>query len=346
VTLKKKNNKTIETKGTAYDTIKGRAIQPGNLTSLKIPISLRETSPTQNATQLTSVRRKHPINNTSRHAPKTSQILMRSSVKKPSTGFKRHLKISGSIVNPTAKTPLAAPSRLSVTNQQVLRNQRAASFKQSELINHFRTPPMQQAAKPLSAGDQSWQPAPQTTPAALPKSPTDLLLERAINQATPHEQPTLKGKSKWHRASLITIPIAAAAIVLFIGGHGLTRVQLRVASAEAGFHTSLPAYQPAGFGLSQLSYSNNIFSSEFHSKNGAQSYTVTQESTPWDSQGLLDNYVITNSGHAYQTVHVGDRTIYLYGVGDATWVNGGIWYQINSDGSLNNSQLIGVANSL
>jgi len=273
---------------------------------------------------------------------------MRSSVKKPGLGFKRHLKISGSTDSLIDKASIVAPSsHLNVAMQQALRDQRAASFKQSERISHFVTPPTQQAAKPVSSGDQSWQPAPQTTPPEPPKSPTDLLLERGLNQATAHEQPPLEAtKSKWHRVSLISIPVAAAVVVLFIGLHGLTKIQLRVASAKAGFNTSLPSYQPAGFGLGQLSYNSNIFASEFQSKNDSESYTITQESTPWTSQDLLDNYVIVNNASDYQTVHLGDRTIYLYGVGDATWVSGGIWYQINSDGSLNDSQLIGVANSL
>lgn len=336
--MKKKNNKTIETEGKPYDAMSGLPVQSGSLTSLKIPISVKERAHVQ----------RQPINSVARPTPKTSPILMRSSVKKPGFGFKRHLTISESTDSLIDATPIVVPSsHIDIAAQQSLRNQRAAAIKQSERISHFVAPPIQQATKPVSSGDQSWQPAPQTSPPEPPKSRTDLILERGLDQATAHEQkPLLKHGSKWRRTSLMSASVAAAVVVLFIGLHGFTKLQLRVASAKVGFSTSLPSYQPTGFGLGQLSYSSNIFASEFQSKSGAESYTITQETTPWTSQDLLDNYVIVNNLRDYQTVHVGDRTIYLYGTGDATWVSGGIWYQIDSDGSLNASQLIGVANSL
>jgi len=60
---------------------------------------------------------------------------------------------------------------------------------------------------------------------------------------------------------------------------------------------------------------------------------------------LLSNF-ITPSYPQHQTVQASGLTIYLYNDHSATWVNGGIWYVVQSDGSLNDRQLIDLATSL
>jgi hypothetical protein len=242
---------------------------------------------------------------------------------------------------PVVEAPLSAGS----IDQD--RAQRAALLKQSEQIKHFVASTDNQAAQPAKPADQSWQPAPQTTPPtpAVPKSPTDALLERALQQAQSHEEPPIAtGKSKvWQRLSFVGIPAVVLALVI-IGAHSFTSIELRVASAKIGFSASLPAYHPAGYTLGQLKYSTGVFASKFHNNNG-QRYTITQGTTSWTTTDLLTNY-INNTTPNYQVVRIGNLTVYLYGNGNATWVSHGIWYQINSDGSLNESELINVANSL
>ena len=124
------------------------------------------------------------------------------------------------------------------------------------------------------------------------------------------------------------------------------KIQLKEASSRAGFATALPSYHPVGYSLEQLQYSSGIFSGEYTSKSNATlAYTVTQRSTSWSSQELLAQYVALNTPN-YHVVQLGSLTIYLYGNGAATWVRNSVWYQITSDGSLNQSQLIDMANSL
>jgi hypothetical protein len=288
-----------------------------------------------------------PINSADRHTPTTSQILMRSSVKKPSPSLKRRVKISESTDKLLSKIPTAKMStHVTLSTDHHERQHRAATLKRSEHIKHFVAPSENHAPKPANPANKSWHPAPQTTPTALPKGPTDLLLERALSQATSHEEPlgAPLRNPRWQRISLIAVPVAVLAL-LVISAHGFTRLQLRIASAKAGFDTSLPAYQPAGYSLGPLSYSSGIFSSEFDAQGRGLSYTITQKSTTWNTHELLNNYVMVNASNA-KVIQIGNRTIYLYGDGDATWISGGIWYQLDSDGSLNQAQIIDVANSL
>ncbi len=76
-----------------------------------------------------------------------------------------------------------------------------------------------------------------------------------------------------------------------------------------------------------------------------QSFTVLQKKSNWDSQTLLENFVAT-SNEDYQGYQSNGRTVYVYGKGNATWVNGGIWYQIKATGDLANEQLVKIAASM
>ena len=107
----------------------------------------------------------------------------------------------------------------------------------------------------------------------------------------------------------------------------------------------MPAYRPSGFAVKGFTYSPGTVIIGFRKPSSNQSYSVVQKTSNWDSQTLLENYVAT-SGQPYDAYQAAGRTVYVYGNGNATWVNGGIWYQINDDGTLNKNQIINLATSM
>lgn len=338
--VNKSNTNTIEINGQLYDAVSGAPLQ--STSSTEAPTT------DQNASATPAPDQQRSINDAVRRAPKTSQLLMRSAVKKPDQSLKRRIKISEStdrVIDPIPDIEEPSVNRLAAPKPS--RVERAALLQQSERINHSFSVPSKsleiQPVEPVAEAAQPQQAIPATPP---PKSPADLLLERGLHKATAHEQSPLKSnKSGWKRASLVAIPAVIVLALLVFGGRTFTNLQLRIASAKAGFVTNLPAYQPAGFTLDQMNYNSGIFASDFYAKNSNQSYTITQKSTSWSTQDLLSNYVnlVTKN---YKTIQIGTRSIYMYSDGDATWVNGHIWYQIDSDGSLNESQIINIANSI
>jgi hypothetical protein len=343
VRVKKNNTNTIEISGQLYDSGNGKPVDDSAAAPWSTPIPVKDNGDNDMAVQVTVIRR-NTLNEVKPHTPEPSHILMRSAVQKPEVALKRRLNVSASTDSALHTPPVgeATAPRLLTSNQK--RAERAAQLKQSEQISHFVAPSKDQAAQPVKPTDQSWQPAPQPIPPSPPKSPTDTLLEHALQQASSHEELALPSKkSQWYRLGLVGAPAIMLALII-IGTHSFTHLELRIASAKVGFNTSLPSYEPAGYNLSQIKYSKGVFASKFHDSNGNR-YTITQGATSWNKTDLLDDYV-SNTTPNYQIVQLGDRTIYLYGTGNATWVSNGIWYQINSDGSLNESQLIGVANSL
>lgn len=178
------------------------------------------------------------------------------------------------------------------------------------------------------------------------------IFEQALALATSHEQKPLKlsllraaGRRKKLRR---TVSIAASAAVFlllagFIVVQNKAAIQMQMASAKAGFAATTPGYQPEGFSMDRIDYGPGTVATWYSSED--KSFSVVQKKSNWDSQTLLENFVATTN-EDYEGYQVNGRTIYLYGAGRATWVNGGIWYQVQAGDVLTSDQLLRVARSM
>ncbi len=80
-------------------------------------------------------------------------------------------------------------------------------------------------------------------------------------------------------------------------------------------------------------------------RSGDSSYTVTQQSSNWNSQALLDNTLALNGKH--ETIEKNGQTIYVYDKGtSASWVNGGVRYDLNGNAELSTNEIVSIATSL
>jgi hypothetical protein len=121
---------------------------------------------------------------------------------------------------------------------------------------------------------------------------------------------------------------------------------MRVASTRAGFAAEMPGYKPAGFSFKgPIAYQAGRVSVTFKSNTDDRQFTLTQSSSNWNSDALLANYVASEKKQ-YQTYLDKGRTLYIYDNSNASWVDNGIWYQIEGDSSLTTDQLIRIASSL
>jgi hypothetical protein len=244
-------------------------------------------------------------------------------------------------------TVIVKPSALRLDEQRL---QHAKQIERSRLISRFPALTSDAFAHDnLPAAKPSAAPA---TPAVLPERPrtTADLLERAIERSTSHleppQKPAKRSRDRLKRNASIGAAIGLSVIVLgVIVTQNLANVRLQMASAKAGFNVSLPNYRPAGYGLGQLDYNEGVAAVQFHSNSNDRHYTITQKRSEWNSTDLQNNFIAPSYAR-YQTVQAGGLTIYLYGNHSATWVNSGVWYVIQSDGSLSDRQLIDLATSL
>lgn len=140
--------------------------------------------------------------------------------------------------------------------------------------------------------------------------------------------------------------LAALLLTGFFVYQNIPNLSMRVASTRAGFSAQLPGYKPAGFSQEKLvSYAPGKVTVSFRSNSDERQFQLTQQSSNWNSQALADNY-LAKADKQYQTFQASGKTIYIYDNSSATWVNGGVWYQIEGQSDLSSDQLLKIANSI
>lgn len=177
-------------------------------------------------------------------------------------------------------------------------------------------------------------------------------IEKAIKSAaklpTVDSRKSAKRFSKfgWTRIILATACAATAifAVVYFVNLTS-TDMSLKVAAMQSGIDAHYPNYIPRGYSLSDVMSASGKVTMNFKSgEDGA--FGLSEESSNWDSNALLNNFVRPTYGEDYATIKEQGLTIYI---GDkwATWVNGGIVYKLTvTSGSLTKKQMKTIATSL
>ncbi len=296
--------------------------------------------------------------------PEKSKTLMRSAVKKP-VSTKIHAKAT---VAQTVATPATISSKPLLDSFKPGRIIRAGNIAQSNLISKFgkNQPDIKTAVVPVKAAPNHaktvGQPKSDITLPKLENHPQQTVaqvdpFQSAIDNAISHEQPHAKKAKVHHRiakklrvsprlVSFVGITVIALSIGGFLAQQNLPQIAMRVASTRAGLNASLPSYQPAGFSMSgPIKYQAGEVTLNYKSNSDNRSFNVTQKNSSWNSETLLENYVTANK-QPYQTFQANGRTIYIYEGNKATWVDGGVWFNIDGKANLNSDQLLRIAASL
>lgn len=232
------------------------------------------------------------------------------------------------------------------------REARAQKIKRSSLVSKFSDMVAPSAAshgvhkkiQPLAV-----QPAPAHSAPAHQPSASKTLLENGLRAAQSHTQQHKTKRGKSRRSRLASMGAAGMAILLmtaFIAYQNIPNMSVRYAAAKAGISAHLPGYQPAGFALDKtIEYTPGRITMQFASNSDDRHFTITQRASNWNSETLMSNYVASASDQVH-TLEDKGRTIYLYGESNATWVNGGVWYEIDGKSQLTSDQLIRIATSM
>jgi hypothetical protein len=364
-----KKNNTIEINGRRYDAGTGRpldgivapqaksaapVIKPVINSAQAIPVQLQPDKPKRpKAVVHDAVRH---AKTAKRHAPEHSKTLMRHTVKKPPHSLKRHLKARGSTDSLVKKPATVIAPKRSAKHIDAQKLNHASQVPKSHMVKKFNRHQPASIAVPVTVRKiarpaKAHHASPEPSAPAKRASPADELLNHALRHATSHEQRPPKKIDRKRRGpsrrltSLAALSLAAVVLGGFVVYSNLANMRLKVASAKAGFSASLPEQRPAGYHLSHLNYSPGVVALHFHSNSDSRSFAITEKASAWDSGTLRDTYV-ANSGQDYQTVESGGRTLYLLGQNVATWVSGGVWYQVQANGSLSHQQLVALATSL
>jgi hypothetical protein len=282
----------------------------------------------------------------------TTKTLMRGSVKKPKIVVDAQAKV------PTQHTTTSHP--LSPLNMHQRREQRAMRTEQSHLISRFnpagtssRTGIVSRhevvAVRPAPGSVISHHTAPPIV-ALAPKSEVNFFAS-ALNEAKAHQQTTTHHKTK--RRSKKTKALALSASIMttmVLGGFFLwqnsANVEFRMAASRAGIQASLPDYRPSGFALKgPVEFAPGQVKVSFSSNSDDRKFSITQQSSNWNSDALKETVAAAAPG-GYETKQTKGKTVYIFNGSNATWVDGGIWYQIESNSGLNTEQLLSIAASM
>jgi hypothetical protein len=142
---------------------------------------------------------------------------------------------------------------------------------------------------------------------------------------------------------------ASAAIVVGLGAYvfylAVPDLAIRIAASQAGIDVSYPTTIMPGFVMSDVS-SNQEGEVVITYTDRVQSYTITQRRSSWDSDALLNNFIIPTWGGTYSVVREKGLTIFIAD-GRAAWVSGGVQFIIDAtDVGLSNDQLRSIALSI
>lgn len=300
---------------------------------------------------------------------------MRHTVKKPQPSIKRRTKTHTSTLttvhhrHPSNKVISRKVSVYSINHQ---RHQRALQVAASPRVAHFthelaaHTPSIIQEAvsvidkaiilPPTSSIPSRYRP--DVTP-ARPQAKTNDIFEKALLQATSHQQtaPKLRrsqrGKklAKSLRYRMVSYSAGAVAMLAIAGVFSYTTVdsvQFRVATSRAGFSATMPSYIPEGYSLAGINAHNGHVGIRYAANtiSGEHKFAITENPSNWDNDTLLNKIIARNNNIAYQVVERDDRTIYLYGQNRAAWLDNGVLYQVAASNSLSTHEFTRIASSL
>ena len=359
---------TIEINGKRYNARTGKIIQtdtkPVSVSQVKEQPSAKVT---KRAVADVSRQSSHLASRNKRTTDR-SHTLMRQAVKKPvaKPAIKTSSQSTHSQPSTTSATSIKPAVRFT-TKQDAERQVRAGNTQQNILIAKFNQKIGQNPSQPPAKVDRKIihmpvkpapiKPASQARPSITPVQRTnkvDSMLERGLREAQTHNQPNQHVKVKkvknQRRHKIIRYGAAIASVMLLVGFYAyqnIPNISMRYATTRSGVSASLPGYRPAGFSMSNhIQYNPGQVTINFASNSDKErNFSITQKETTWNSDSLLTSYVSVKSDQIQKYEDKG-RTIYLYGDNNATWVNGGVWYDINGNSQLNSDQLIRIASSL
>jgi hypothetical protein len=285
------------------------------------------------------------------HSPKKSQTLMRSTVNKP-VGSLKHKAASHTHALVVAQPSIPVHQKLSHPHVDPQRALRARRIQRSEAVRRYASPVQQQTLRAAAA----IKPVHASTPAAHAVAPPQRaassmdIFERALQTANSHleSKPAKHKQKRGVSKRILSLSAAGLAVLLIAGFVGLqnqANLSIKYASSKAGLHAVLPSYKPLGYTPGKVSYSSGSVGVRYSNGRSGQGFTLTQTASNWNSQALKESYVASQDKN-FHAIQSAGRTVYTYGDNNATWVNGGIWYNVVTNGSLTTDELLGLASSI
>lgn len=377
---------TITINGRVYDTKSGMLISSGVNHNIVTPSQKNITQPALHATprNVDGVVRKRGITHSLSNQPQPRQkkkISNKVSRKTPSeaTTFHQKTEVPKTLMRHVVQKPVTQKTdpttkavsiivtqpahKIIQTKHASIKSRQATVTKSSSIHKFFPKSqhnvtvktafiPVQSAPpeeKDLSAPapNKLAPPIAHSSSRFLQSAKTTTLLEDGIRNASSHKNNKYSHKNSKNTLIKYVASFSAVFILgLFFAYNNAPNFSMKMASKEAGFSASIPRYKPTGYSLKRsIQYQTGKVVVSYGSNLDEQKYSVTQIKTNMDPSSMISSYF----GYAkdkYITNIVKGRTIYIYNGHNATWIDGGIWYNIEGSAQLSNDQLLKIAASI
>lgn len=316
------SNKTVEINGRLYDAVTG------------LPITTSKKSTEKPVSPAIVKKRAAEVAAQSVHAqPQRSQTLHRRAAKK---------------VNPAVVKRPKAGQHMDIT-----RSSKVAKFAPHPVAvpapaRKAATPDIAPKAHPVAARAHARfsKPTVSAPVAKTSKQIKDEAISKAISTPTTKAGKKKRGFQWSRRFTIITAVFAVLIVGAYLTYVNIPGISVGFAASQAGINATYPQYKPDGYHLSQpVTYSDGTVTLKFKSNTDDSQYSVVQTRSSWDSSAVLTNIVKKAAGDNYITTQESGLTIYSYDK-NATWVNGGLLYTIESNAPLSGEQIRHIATSL
>lgn len=313
-------------------------------------LNARPAEPVSTPQQSKSAHRQPP-KHAMPHKPQHTKTLMRHAVNPPTAA---EAKKNHGIAKSDSHTP---ELKKSVTNVDGLRLRRSQNVQRHREIQRFKTGNPKHPSNETQTITHVNKPAKYRTSAARasvapqrafehPARHQDIF-ENAVARANSHQQPAPRHTKKTSRKTKLARITASATIIIALSGFTLwtqrPNIELRLASWQAGFSASMPKYTLEGY--------QRTFTRQEHGqiiiayRSGDRHYRITQQSSGWNSQTLKEQEVAGTGTKNLQTIESKGRLVYLYD-SNASWVDGGVRYDITGDAPLTADDIAAIIDSM
>lgn len=239
-------------------------------------------------------------------------------------------------------------------NMDVSRNNNVSKFTKNQKIDKIKTARVEttdinHTRHPLIAKTEAIRAnkikANQPIPEKPAKQIKDEAIEKALNAPKVEIKKTNLFKRHYKKFNILSVSAVLIVVAGFLAYIYMPFLSVNIASAQAGISATYPEYKPDGYSLSgPVSYSNGEVTISFSANTGSSKFTIKQSKSSWDSSAVK-NKVNKDAKGEFTTTEEKGLTIYTYN-GNASWVNGGILYNITGDAPLSGDQIRRIATSL
>lgn len=345
----------IEINGRKYDAKTGRlldgSIQPvaaGSGMVIDGVVSKSQViTPVQNSLKPKPAVHRSGGTSVKRRTPQRSQILARKAVKKPdhtsTISPKTHVQHTH-----TPKPQREHHAKSIQKSPYIKRFGSVSEIKKTSADLSVRVPSSEKDTHSSTSHPKEYSQKNHDTAATSKNhAKTEDMLSQALSSLGVSSQKPVKVKKSRAKRSFQWASGLAAGLLLvgFIAYMNYPNLNLKYATSRAGIAAAMPSYNPDGYSFTgPVQYAPGKVTIRFSSNTDQRSYSVSQEISNWNSETLQQTFLSDNN-KTFSTAQASGRTIFLYDNTNATWVNGGVWYQVSSD-SLSPEQLINIASSL